>query len=286
MSNSNGSDKNGEKRNPVDAAKRRAAFYCAEKHVSDGCHLGVGSGSTIRHFVDSLAARFKEGKLKNIVCVPTSIQTRQWLLEAGLPVSDVEQTPELDLCVDGADEIDPALNCIKGGGGCLTQEKIVQSCARRFIVVVDQSKKSSRLGEHYKNLPIEVVPFGYASVKRKIEASEGGKCVLRMAKQKCGPVVTDNNNYIIDWEIPKEGSKDWSALHTRLVVIPGVVETGLFIGVAERAYFGMEDGSVCELVKPGTTNGGSTNNGETCQQQACNGFGGRIVAPPTATNGS
>ncbi|MFH4980670.1 hypothetical protein AB6A40_007379 [Gnathostoma spinigerum] len=228
----------------LENAKRAAAFAAGENHVFSGCRLGVGSGSTVKYLVEFLADRTKKGVLKNIVCVPTSFLTRKWLLDAGLQLTTLEQTPELDVCIDGADEVDAELNCIKGGGGCLTQEKIVQTCAKHFFVIADIGKDSKVLGEKFHHLPIEVVPSAYVPVMRWIQNREGGECVLRMAVKKCGPVITDNNNYIIDWNFPKDKSHDWAALHQRLVNLPGVVESGLFVGVAEKVYFATPDGSI------------------------------------------
>ncbi|VDM37508.1 unnamed protein product [Toxocara canis] len=237
----------------LESAKRAAAFAAGERHVFSGCRLGVGSGSTARYLVEFLENSVKTGKLKDIVCVPTSFLTRKWLLDAGLSVTNLEQQPELDVCIDGADEVDANLNLIKGGGGCLTQEKIVQTSAKHFFVIADSSKQSTVLGEKFLSIPIEVVPTAYVPVMKWIKQQEGGECVLRMAQKKCGPVITDNNNYVLDWNFPKgkfANTTDLAALHQRLVKLPGVVETGLFVGVAEKVYFATPDGTIIEKGKP------------------------------------
>ncbi|KAL6727654.1 hypothetical protein Aduo_009512 [Ancylostoma duodenale] len=232
---------------PIEKAKRQAAYTCAEKNIASGCRLGVGSGSTVKYLVEYLEASVKSGKLQNITCVPTSFLTKKWLLDAGLPVTDLDGTPELDVCIDGADEVDAHFTCIKGGGGCLAREKIVQNAAKKFFVIADSSKESVNLGEHYNHIPIEVLPFAASSVMRSLPRTEGGTVQLRMATKKCGPVITDNNNYIIDWAFEKNKPRDWKEIQLRLANTPGIVETGLFIGVVDKVYFAYPDGSVKEL---------------------------------------
>ncbi|XP_060780935.1 ribose-5-phosphate isomerase-like [Neoarius graeffei] len=188
------------------------------------------------------AERIRQEKL-NIVCVPTSFQARQLILQHGLSLSDLDRHPDLDVAIDGADEVDDSLTLIKGGGGCLTQEKIVAGCAKHFVVIADFRKDSKALGQQWKKgVPVEVVPMAYVPVSRAITRRFGGEAVLRMAVSKAGPVVTDNSNFILDWKF--ERAQNWKEVNTAIKMIPGVVETGLFVGMAERVYFGMEDGSV------------------------------------------
>ncbi|VIO95635.1 ribose 5-phosphate isomerase, putative [Brugia malayi] len=238
----------------LDLAKRAAAFAAGEQHVKSGCRIGVGSGTTAKFLVEFLAEKVNDGTVKDIICVPSSFSTRQWLIDYGLQVIDLEKILDLDLCIDGADEVDINLNCIKGGGGCLTQEKIVQTCAKKFYIIADASKQSEKLGDRNFPIPIEVVPFGYAPVLNWIKRQEGGEVELRTnSKEKLDPFITDNNNFILDWNFPKNKyvtTEDLSALHTRLKSLPGVVETGLFIGVAEKAYFATADGNVTERLRP------------------------------------
>ncbi|XP_014661558.1 PREDICTED: ribose-5-phosphate isomerase-like [Priapulus caudatus] len=233
--------------NQVEESKKAAAYKAVDNHVCDNYSIGIGSGSTIVYAVERLAERVRKEGLK-VVCVPTSFQARQLIITNGLTLSDLERTPELDVAIDGADEVDENLTLIKGGGGCQTQEKIVASAAKCFIVVADYRKDSRSLGEQWaRGVPIEVLPLAYASVARKLQKMLGGKAELRMAKNKAGPVVTDNGGFVIDWVWEKVG--DWQQTNTQIKMIPGVVETGLFVGMTYKAYFGNADGTVSERQK-------------------------------------
>ncbi|XP_070585471.1 ribose-5-phosphate isomerase isoform X2 [Erythrolamprus reginae] len=174
---------------------------------------------------------------------------RQLILQNGLTLSDLDRHPELNVAIDGADEVDSDLSLIKGGGGCLTQEKIVAGCAKSFIVVADYRKKSKNLGEQWKKgIPIEVIPMAYVPITKLLTNKYGGVTELRMAVNKAGPVVTDNGNFLLDWKFDK--IHNWNEVNVAIKMIPGVVETGLFINMAERVYFGMEDGSISVREKP------------------------------------
>ncbi|XP_061700738.1 ribose-5-phosphate isomerase [Syngnathoides biaculeatus] len=228
--------------NMAEEAKKLAAYAAVDNHVQNNQVVGVGSGSTIVYAVDRLAARARQEKL-NVVCVASSFQARQLIVQHGLTLSDLDRHPELDVAIDGADEVDADLTLIKGGGGCLTQEKIVAGCARHFVVVADYRKDSDALGQQWKKgVPVEVVPMAHVPVSRRIVRLFGGEANLRMAVSKAGPVVTDNGNFILDWKF--ERAHNWKDVNAAIKMIPGVLETGLFVGMAERAYFGMEDGRV------------------------------------------
>ncbi|XP_060103853.1 ribose-5-phosphate isomerase isoform X1 [Heteronotia binoei] len=232
----------------AEEAKRRAAWAAVDAHVQNNHILGIGSGSTVVHAVNRLATRVK-GENLDITCIPTSFQARQLILQNGLTLSDLDRHPELDVAIDGADEVDSDLNLIKGGGGCLAQEKIVAACAKCLIIIADYRKKSKSLGEQWKKgIPIEVIPMAYRPVVRTLTKRLGGAAELRMAVSKAGPVVTDNGNFLLDWRFDKVHK--WDDVNIAIKMIPGVVETGLFINMAERAYFGMEDGSVSIQEKP------------------------------------
>ncbi|XP_053218125.1 ribose-5-phosphate isomerase isoform X1 [Podarcis raffonei] len=232
----------------TEEAKKRAAWAAVNNHVQNNQVLGIGSGSTIVHAVQKLAERVKQEDL-NIVCIPSSFQARQLILQNGLTLSDLDRHPELNVAIDGADEVDLDLNLIKGGGGCLTQEKIVAGYAKSFIVIADYRKKSESLGEQWKKgIPIEVIPMAYVPISRALAKRFGGVAELRMAVNKAGPVVTDNGNFLLDWKFDKV--HNWREANVAIKMIPGVVETGLFIDMAERVYFGMEDGSVSIREKP------------------------------------
>ncbi|KAJ1373785.1 ribose 5-phosphate isomerase [Parelaphostrongylus tenuis] len=225
---------------------RALCFILSILYRCNSCFLFL-SFSICRYLVEYLESAVKSGKLQNIVCVPTSFLTKKWLLDAGLSVTDLDATPELDICIDGADEIDSDFNCIKGGGGCLAREKIVQHAAHKFFVIADSSKESAILGEHFSYIPIEVLPFAASCVLRTLPRLEGGSAQLRMATKKCGPVLTDNNNYIIDWTFEKNKTRNWQEIQMKLANTPGIVETGLFLGVVDKVYFAYPDGAVKEL---------------------------------------
>ena len=214
----------------LDVNLKMKAAKVAIEYVKDGMVLGVGSGTTITYFIEEL------GKLKSkdleILAVPSSYDTKFKLVEKGVKITTLKEHSTLDLTVDGADEIDPDLNLIKGGGGCLFLEKIVADAAKEFIVIADESKLVGRLGE--KNpVPVEVYPFAFGHVVERIE-SIGGKPVLRVAnKGKIGPVITDNGNFILDVKFHE--IKDPKNLEKGLNVIPGVIENGLFIDMVSRA---------------------------------------------------
>ncbi|XP_046821465.1 ribose-5-phosphate isomerase [Vespa crabro] len=234
-----------EKMGPLETAKKIAAYKAIDEYVKDNTVIGIGSGSTIIHAVHRLAERVKEEKL-NVVCIPTSYQARQLILNNHLTLGDLESFPKLDCAIDGADEVDAEMNIIKGGGGCLLQEKIVASCAKEFIIIADYTKHSEKLGQQYKQgIPIEVVPMAYVPIQHRIEDNYGGDVKIRMAVAKAGPVITDNGNFILDWHFPQDLS-DWNKINEEILLMPGVIETGLFIKMANKAYFGMADGSIKE----------------------------------------
>src|SRR6187399_3664347 len=219
----------------VEAQKRQAAALAVE-WVRPGMRLGLGTGSTARHFVELLAERVRGG-LK-VVGVPTSEATRAQAERLGIPLTTLDETPELDLTIDGADEIGPDLTLIKGGGGALLREKIVAAASARMIVIADESKYVGTLGRF--PLPIEVVPFGVAAIQRSIEAAikrvqKAGSLAIRRA-QGGHPFVTDGGHWIIDAELGR--IDDPAALAHALAAVPGVVEHGLFIGLADTAIIG------------------------------------------------
>ncbi|XP_012229432.1 ribose-5-phosphate isomerase [Linepithema humile] len=233
------------KMGPFESAKKIAACKAVNDYVQNNSVIGIGSGSTIVYAVDRLAERVKTEGL-NVVCIPTSFQARQLILDNHLTLGDLETYPKLDCTIDGADEVDAEMNLIKGGGGCLLQEKIVASCAKQFIIIADYSKNSQHLGDRYKKgIPIEVLPMAYVPVQCKIVDMYGGVAKLRMALSKAGPVITDNGNFILDWHFPQE-LRNWRKINEEISLIPGVIETGLFINMVEKVFFGMPDGSVKE----------------------------------------
>jgi len=231
---------------PIELGKKTAAEKAVEDNIKNGMVLGIGSGSTVVYAVEKIAELCKQQHF-NVKCIPTSFQSSQLIVENGLDLVSLDQHPEIDLDIDGADEIDGKLNLIKGGGGCLVQEKIIAYNSKQLIIIADFRKNSKYLGEHWKNgVPIEIIPMAYVPLLKKLE-SLGGKPVLRMAKAKAGPLVTDNGNFIIDVDFGViENPKELNAV---LLNIPGIVDTGLFIEMTNRAYIGQEDGSIITLEK-------------------------------------
>ena len=206
---------------------KRAAAEKAVDLVEDGMKLGLGTGSTARHVLEVLAERRSRGELKSIVGVPTSHDTAKLAVDLGIPLSTLDKTPELDLGIDGADEVDSDLNLIKGLGGALLWEKIVASACARFIVVVDDSKLVERLGTRGP-LPVEVVPFGW-STHLAFMKKQGARALLRRNKDGSA-FTTDGGHHIIDCAFSK-GITDAGALDLALHMRAGVVDTGLFLGM-------------------------------------------------------
>jgi ribose 5-phosphate isomerase A len=213
--------------------RKRAAATRAVEFVQAGMRLGLGTGSTARHFIELLGIRVRQGL--SVIAVPTSEATRAYAASFGIPLSNLDETPELDLTVDGADEIAPDLTVIKGGGGALLREKIVAAASARMIVIGDDTKWVPVLGRF--PLPIEVVPFGLTATRRAVEAAAAaalcpGPAVLRRT-QKGHPFVTDGGHHILDASLGR--IPDPEALAARLAAIPGVVEHGLFIRLVAAA---------------------------------------------------
>ncbi|XP_005107137.1 ribose-5-phosphate isomerase isoform X2 [Aplysia californica] len=226
----------------TEAGKMVAARRAVDENIKKGQVVGIGSGSTIIFAVERIGERNKKEAL-NLTCIPTSFQARQLIQDHGLTLGSLETSPEIDVAIDGADEVDDNLYLIKGGGGCLMQEKIIASCAKSFFIIADTRKNSKVLGTSWKKgVPIEVLPMAYRPVQLKINQLLGGKAELRMASRKAGPVVTDNGNFILDWVF--DGAQDWPAVERTIRDVPGVVETGLFLNMAAAAYFGTADGNV------------------------------------------
>lgn len=210
---------------------KRAAGRRAVDFVSDGMRLGLGTGSTVAHFLTALGERVREGL--NVVGVPTSERTLKAARDLGIPVSTLDETPELDLVVDGADEFDDQLRLIKGGGGALLREKIVASASRRMIVIADGSKKVAKLGRF--PLPVEISPFGVETIKRNVAEAAGRAGCAGLLTVRPGadghPFVTDGGHYILDCAFG--AIDDPERLAAELSAVPGVLGHGLFIGMAD-----------------------------------------------------
>ena len=207
----------------------------AVQYVEDGMIVGLGTGSTIEYTLRKLGEKIKEG-LK-IQGIPTSIHTKRIAKEENIPLTTLDENPEIDLTIDGADEVDSYLNLIKGGGGALTREKIIAFNSKKVIIVIDDSKVVKALGIDFP-LPVEVIKFGWTSTKNTLE-NFGCEVKLREIMQN-EPYITDNGNYILDCEF--ERIEDPEQLDTDINLIPGIVETGLFIGLVDEVIVGSKQG--------------------------------------------
>jgi ribose 5-phosphate isomerase A len=226
---------------PQDAAKRAAAAKAIETFLQDGMTIGLGSGTTSRFFVRILGDRVKDGL--RVVGVPSSKSTGELAQEVGVPLADLNDVEQLDFTIDGADEIDAKGRMIKGGGANLLWEKIVASASRKMVAIVDESKRVERLGRF--PLPVEVVPFAWRSTERHIKNlfKRAGFADVRIDVRGSTdkPLITDSGHYLLDCHLQEIADPDFLALN--LNQIPGVVEHGLFIGIATDAVIGKADGT-------------------------------------------
>ncbi len=216
-----------------DQQKTQAAEKAVE-YVSNDAILGLGTGSTVRHFLTALGQRIKDGL--RVRGVPTSQATAAYAKELGIPLLDNDVPWDIDVAIDGADQVDPQQNLIKGGGGALLREKIVARAARKFLVIVDSAKNVPQLGLPFP-LPIEVLPFGWRTTQHKVEQM-GWPAPRR--EQTGQPFVTDNGNFIIDAHIPR--IDDPKALESTLLHLPGVIECGLFVNITSLVIVGTDQG--------------------------------------------
>ncbi|RUS26064.1 ribose-5-phosphate isomerase [Jimgerdemannia flammicorona] len=258
---------------PVESGKRIAAHQAVDEYILPHHKaVGIGSGSTVVYALERI---LQKPELHHIVFIPTSFQSKILIIDGGLKLGSIEQCvpgyTDLDVTIDGADEVDAKLNAIKGGGACQFQEKLVAEAAKKFVIIADYRKKSEKLGTQFPSLkikrrrstrppriipppqwlrgvPIEVIPMSYKAVQQALQIRISAKpetMALRMAKMKAGPVVTDNGCFVIDAHFGPIA--DPKSLLRDIKLITGVVEVGLFCGMAEVAFFGMEDGNVSVL---------------------------------------
>ena len=207
----------------------------AIKEVKSEMILGLGSGSTAALMIKSLAEEIHSGKLRNIRGVATSFQSEVLALELDIPLIDLSSVSQIDLAIDGADEVDPGFQLIKGGGACHVREKLVASKADKLLIVVDQTKLVENLNQSFP-LPVEVIPNAWKQVQDKI-LEMNGISTLRMATKKAGPVVTDQGNLILD-VLFNDGIKNPKDIETRINNIPGVLENGLFVDLTDKVLVG------------------------------------------------
>ncbi len=202
--------------------------------VQSGTIVGLGTGSTTAYAIQYIGDRLKSGEIKDIVGIPTSFQAEVLAKEYGIPLTTLDAVDHIDIAIDGADEVDPHKNLIKGGGAAHTREKVVDALANKFVVVVDSGKLVDRLGSTFK-LPVEVIPMAITPVMRAI-AKLGGKPELRMGIRKAGPVITDQGNMVVD--VTFDSIDNPAELEKTLNNIPGVLENGLFVGVTDVVLVG------------------------------------------------
>ena len=219
----------------------------AIKEIEDGMIVGLGSGSTAALMIKSLAEEIQSGKLKNIIGVPTSFQSEVLALELKIPLIDLASVSQIDLAIDGADEVDPDFQLIKGGGACHVREKLVASKANKLLIVVDETKLVQNLNLVFP-LPIEVLPTAWKQVK-DIVSEMNGVSNLRMATKKAGPVVTDQGNLILD-VLFSDGIKYPKDLEMCINNIPGVLENGLFVDLTDKVLVGRIENNVPVLFSP------------------------------------
>ncbi|MFN5194574.1 MAG: ribose-5-phosphate isomerase RpiA [Cyanobacteriota bacterium] len=214
---------------------KQAVALAAVEQIRDGMVLGLGSGSTAALMIQGLGERLRSGALRHIVGVTTSFQGEVLAAELGIPLRSLNAIDRIDLAIDGADEVDPAFQLIKGGGACHVQEKLVARRADRFVVVVDSTKLVDRLNLGFL-LPVEVLPGAWRQVQGQL-ADMGGAAALRMAVRKAGPVVTDQGNLVLDVRFDG-GIADPRALEKEINNLPGVLENGLFVDITDQVLVG------------------------------------------------
>jgi ribose 5-phosphate isomerase A len=220
----------------IQEAKKNAALE-AVKHVKNQFIVGLGSGTTVAFAIEALGKRVKDENLE-IMGIPSSYQAFQLAVQHGVQITTLDEHPVIDVTIDGADQVTPELHLIKGMGAALLREKIVAAASKYNIIIVDESKRVNVLGENNQAVPIEVLPFALALVKNEI-AALGGTSIVREGKGKLGPIVTDNGNIIIDANFglihnPRE-------LSVKVKNIPGVIETGFFVGLTDLVYIATEN---------------------------------------------
>ncbi|MDG6244764.1 MAG: ribose-5-phosphate isomerase RpiA [Methanolobus sp.] len=228
-------------RNPAgESPEKKAAGYAAADLVKDGMVVGLGTGSTTAYTIAELGRRVDAGL--DMIAVVTSYQSEMLAIQAGITLTSLAEHPELDIAIDGADQVDADLNTIKGGGAAHTREKVVSCSAKRFVIVADESKISEQLN-HY--VPLEVLPYARELVLGKVRKI-GGDPVLRLAARKDGPVISDNGNFIIDASFGV--IENPLQMAEMLSQVTGIVEHGIFSNVDE-VYIGRKDGSVDKINK-------------------------------------
>ena len=230
---------------------KKAVAEAAVNEVTSNMIVGLGSGSTAAIMIKTLANKIKTGELKEIRGVPTSFQSEVLALELGIPLIDLVSVDQIDLAIDGADEVNPAYQLIKGGGACHVREKLVASRANKLLIVVDQTKLVKNLNEEFP-LPVEVLPSAWKQVKDVIEDMDA-QCKLRLAEKKAGPVVTDEGNLILD-VLFNGGIKNPKEIELQINNIPGVLENGLFVDLTYKVLVGKVENNQTVVYSPERVN--------------------------------
>ena len=220
---------------------KQAVALAAVDQIENGMILGLGSGSTAALMIEALAMKIKSGEIKDVVGVTTSFQGEVLASELGIPLKSLSSVSGIDLAIDGADEVDPKFQLIKGGGACHVQEKLVAALAKKFIVVVDSTKLVKKLNLDFK-LPVEVLPSAWKQVQKTL-INLGGEGNLRMAQKKAGPIVTDQGNLILDLTF-RNGIDQPELLESQINNIPGVLENGLFVNLTDEVLVGKVESDV------------------------------------------
>ena len=220
---------------------KQAVAQAAVDQIQNGMTLGLGSGSTAALMIEALAIKIKSGEIKDVVGVTTSFQGEVLASELGIPLKSLSSVSEIDLAIDGADEVDPKFQLIKGGGACHVQEKLVAALAKKFIVVVDSTKLVEKLNLDFK-LPVEVLPSAWKQVQKTL-INLGGEGNLRMAQKKAGPIVTDQGNLVLDLTF-RNGIDQPELLESQINNIPGVLENGLFVNLTDEVLVGKVESDV------------------------------------------
>jgi len=232
-----------------DELKKMVGYKSVDDYVKSGMVVGLGTGSTAYFAVERVGEKLKSGELKDIVCIPTSVRTKEQAEELGIPLVTLDTHSKLDVAIDGADEVDPDLNLVKGGGGALLREKMVEVCADKFIVIVDESKLCDGLGPGFP-VPVEITPFCHEHTMRTVAnlpSCAGCDPVLRMGSSSSNQpdgdeiAVTDNGNYIVDLHF-KEPIKDSPKMANEIKNVVGVVDHGLFCGLTTAVIIAGSDG--------------------------------------------
>ena len=213
---------------------KKLAAEKAVEYIEDGMIIGLGTGSTVAYALKKMGERIRDGL--DIKGIPTSLHTKKIAKENKIPLTSFDENDEIDITIDGADEVDSDLNLIKGGGGALTREKIVAYHTKRVIIIIDETKVVKRLGIDFP-LPVEIVRYGWTSTQKKLKEFD---CKVELRQIMNDPYITDNSNYIIDCEFDK--IDDPEQLEVDINNIPGVVENGLFIGLADNIIVGSKQG--------------------------------------------